>query len=66
MKNSNTLASVIKKSMQNMIIIAALAPIRKGLKVTLTDTTKMPELVEKYDVVNTNGLILDIEERKEK
>lgn len=49
-----------------LIIIAALTPIRKGLRVTLTDPTKMTELVEKYDVVNTNGLILDIEERKEK
>lgn len=47
-----------------LIIIAALAPIRKGLRVTMTDPTKMPELVEKYDVVNTDGLILDIEERK--
>ena len=47
-----------------LIIIAALIPIRKGLRVTLTDPTKMPELVEKYDVADTDGLILDIEERK--
>lgn len=48
-----------------LIIIAALAPVRKGLRVTMTDPAKMPELVERYDVVNTDGLILDIEERKE-
>lgn len=49
-----------------LIMIAALVPIRNGLRVTLTDPTKMPELVEKYEIVKTNGLILDIEERKEK
>lgn len=47
-----------------MVLVAFCIPVRKGLRVTLTDPTKMPELVEKYDVVDTDGLILDIEERK--
>lgn len=47
-----------------MVLVACCIPVRKGLRVTLTDPTKMPELVEKYDVVNTDGLILDIEERR--
>ena len=49
-----------------MFITGIALPSVKGIKVTLTDPSKMPELMEKYEILDSDNLILSVIEKEDK
>lgn len=49
-----------------MFITGISLPSVKGIKVTLTDPSRMPELMEKYEILDSDNLILSVIEKEDK